>query len=627
MKRYLSLLMGILGFVPILAQQSDYYYYYKGNRIDLTVDSTRLYVVSEGELQPQMSTYARAAEYTVSNTTKSYVYNHVVPLQKQRSTNSEVYFSTLEITEGLLATQYEALVEKVKSEDNVWQVMPSFKLNGKWVDVTNNFFVKLKSSDDLGKLQEMASLYGIEIVGYNKSMPLWYTLSCTSSSQVNALQATNLFYNSNQFANCSPEFCYHDLARSNDEYFDQQWNLKNTFWQYPGMVVYAKDIDANVEGAWEITKGENVVVAVFDNGVAAHHPDLDENIHTYSFNAITNTSSATLISTGNSVGHGTACAGIIAAEQDNDEGISGIAPKAKIMSISADLDNLNSQQIVNGFAAACDEADVINCSWGGVSDEYVDAAIQDVLDNGRGGRGTVVVFAAGNDSNKVDVTIANNPRVLSVGAVGPNGVRAYSGSCGSLVQHWHSYYGVNLDIVAPGVQIYTTDIPGTSGYNSGDYNANFGRTSAAAPHVAGVAALVLSAHPELRGDDVVQIIERSARKITTETYTYATDTVHWSGTWHEEVGYGLIDAAAAVTAVPQEVLVTHYRNKVIDGSDAFFYYNVEIENVRVKSIADFLELGAVNRLMVKSSFVVEKGARLEIENVVYDVEEDIFERQ
>ena len=172
-----------------------------------------------------------------------------------------------------------------------------------------------------------------------------------------------------------------------------------------------------------------------------------------------------------------------------------------------------------------------------------------------------------------------------------------------------------------------SDIPGTSGYNSGDYNANFGRTSAAAPHVAGVAALVLSAHPELRGDDVVQIIERSARKITTETYTYATDTVHWSGTWHEEVGYGLIDAAAAVTAVPQEVLVTHYRNKVIDGSDACFYYNVEIENVRVKSIADFLELGAVNRLMVKSSFVVEKGARLEIENVVYDVEEDIFERQ
>ena len=68
MKRYISLLMGILGFIPILAQQSEYYYYYNGNRIDLEVDSTHLYVVSEGEFQPQSSTYARSAEYTIIST-------------------------------------------------------------------------------------------------------------------------------------------------------------------------------------------------------------------------------------------------------------------------------------------------------------------------------------------------------------------------------------------------------------------------------------------------------------------------------------------------------------------------------------------------------------------------------
>lgn len=628
MKRYISFLMGLLAFIPISAQQSEYYYYYKGNRIDLNVDSTRLYVVSEGTLQEKEAASAntRMADYNVSGSTKSYVYNHAVPLQQRRSAVPEVYFSTLEMPTMLSTTQYEALVEKVKSEDNVWQVLPSFKLNGKCVDVTNNFFVKLKSANDVSKLQEMANQYGVEIVGYNKSMPLWYTLSCTSFSEVNALEAANIFYLTGLFSNSSPEFCYHDLARSNDEYFGRQWNLKNTFWQSPGNVVYVKDIDVNVEGAWEITKGEDVVVAVFDNGVATNHPDLNENIHEYSFNAITNTSPATLLLTGRSVGHGTACAGIIAAEQDNDEGISGVAPKAKIMSISADLGNLNSQQIVNGFAAACDKADVVNCSWGGISDEYVDAAIQDVLDNGRGGRGAIIVFAAGNNGDEIDVTIANNPRVLSVGAVGPNGIRAYSGSCGSLVQYWYSYYGVDLDIVAPGANICTTDIPGSLGYNSGDYKENYGMTSAAAPHVAGVAALVLSIHPELRGDDVVQIIERSARKITTDTYTYSSDTVHWSGTWHEEVGYGLVDATAAVTAIPQEVLVTHYRNKVLNTSDACFYYNVEAENVRVQSDADFLELGAVNRVLIKSSFVVEKGAELIIDNVVYDEEEDSFER-
>lgn len=634
MKRYISFLMGILGFVPILAQQSDYYYYYKGNRIDLEVDSTRLYVVSEGTLQQKNTASAstRMANYNVIGTTRSYVYNHVEALQQRRGAFPEIYFSTLEVPTGLYTTQYDAIVERIKAEDNVWQVLPSFMLNGKRVDVTNNFFVKLKFANDVGKLKEMANQYGVEIVGYNEFMPLWYTLSCTSFSEVNALEAANIFYATGLFANSSPEFCYHNLARSNDEYFDQQWNIKNTFWQNPGLVVYAKDIDINVESAWEITKGEDVIVAIFDNGVATYHPDLDENIHDYSFNAIKNTSPATLLIEGKSVGHGTACAGIVAAEQDNEIGISGIAPKAKIMSISADLDNLNSQQIVNGFTAACNKADVINCSWGGISDEYVDAAIQNVLDNGRGGRGAVIVFAAGNDSNKVDVTIANNPRVLSVGAVGPNGIRAYSGSCGSLVQHWNSYYGVDLDIVAPGANIYTTDIPGSLGYNSGDYKENYGMTSAAAPHVAGVAALVLSIHPELRGDDVVQIIERSARKISADTYTYDTDTIHWSATWNEEVGYGLLDATAAVRSVPHEVLVKHYRNKNLrlggsDGDyDAFFYYNVEVDNVRVDSSASYLELGAVNKLLIKSSFIVEKGARLEIENVVYDVEEDNFER-
>ena len=81
MKRYIStiVLIGLFGIFPLLGQQSDYYYYYKGNRIDLTVDSTRLYVVSEGEFYPQTSTYTRTAEYTVCNTTKSYVYNHVGP--------------------------------------------------------------------------------------------------------------------------------------------------------------------------------------------------------------------------------------------------------------------------------------------------------------------------------------------------------------------------------------------------------------------------------------------------------------------------------------------------------------------------------------------------------------------
>ena len=93
MKRYISLLVGILGLVPIFAQKSDYSYYNKGNRIDLTIDSTRLFVVSEGELKLQ-NAKTRAVEYNICSTSKSYVYNNVVSLQKQRAMTPDVYFST-----------------------------------------------------------------------------------------------------------------------------------------------------------------------------------------------------------------------------------------------------------------------------------------------------------------------------------------------------------------------------------------------------------------------------------------------------------------------------------------------------------------------------------------------------
>ena len=105
MKRYIILLMGILGFIPILAQQSEYYYYYKGNRIDLEVDSTHLYVVSEGEFQPQSRTNARASQYNVSHSSRSQIYNIVEPLQKQRSSLSEAACQYL--PPGLLTAHHQ----------------------------------------------------------------------------------------------------------------------------------------------------------------------------------------------------------------------------------------------------------------------------------------------------------------------------------------------------------------------------------------------------------------------------------------------------------------------------------------------------------------------------------------
>lgn len=628
MKRYISLLMGILGFIPILAQQSEYYYYYDGNRIDLDVDSTHLYVVSESEFQPKSSSYTRSAEYTIISTSRSYTYNHVVPLQQRRNAVPEVYFSTLELSEGLTASQYQTLIEKIKEDSKVWQVLPSFNLNGKCVNVTNNIYVGLKSSNDVNMLQEMAKKYSIEILGNNVHDPLWYTLSCTFISAINAIEAANLFYKTGLFEYCEPEFCYHDLARStrsNDELYETQWALNRE-----NIGIRIASVDINVEEAWEETEGEGVVVAVFDSGVSTTHPDLQNNITEYSYDATSNTEPAIIVkneedNTYNS--HGTACAGIIAAERNNDGiGICGVAPKAKIMPISIDLSRLTPQQIVSGLYNACDNgADIISCSWGGVHpSSCIDNAIKYVMRHGRDRKGTLLVFASGNTDEDLLYPENSDSRILTVGAVAHCGARVDHGTCENDFIPWGSCFGEKLDVVAPGAFISTTSVSGSTILRNG-YTDEFDGTSAACAYVSGVAALVLSIHPQLYVEDLAQVIERTAQKVRTDLYSYSTDTIHRNGTWYEEIGYGLVDAGTAVTTPLEDLVESYYRNKIVQDYDCCINYNVEVENVEILSSDGYIELGAVNRILVKSRLKVEKGARLEMFNVIYNEILDRFE--
>ena len=118
---------------------------------------------------------------------------------------------------------------------------------------------------------------------------------------------------------------------------------------------------------------------------------------------------------------------------------------------------------------------------------------------------------------------------------------------------WGSCFGSELDIAAPGVLIPTTDRTGAAGYDSGDYALTFNGTSSATPHVAGVAALILQVNPNLKQQEVVGIIEKCGRKVG--SYSYQATTGRPNGDWHQEMGYGLLDAkacvqAAAMLAVP-----------------------------------------------------------------------------
>ncbi len=376
-------------------------------------------------------------------------------------------------------------------------------------------------------------------------MPLWFTLSCKRMSKGNALEMANYFYETGNFAYAEPDLMIDNILNcATDPLFNNQWGLNNT-----GQNGGTSGIDMNVCNAWNITEGSNSIkVAVVDDGIQMTHPDLQANVFGTGYDTENGTPSSVL--RGN---HGTSVAGIIAAAKNNGYGIAGVAPSCKLISVSTSpYSNTNARKKkAEGINWAWQNgADVINCSWGwdpNLSFQVIDDAISNALTQGRGGKGCIVVFAVGNDGNSnVNYPANSNTKILAIGAATYCGERKSSSSCDNN-NGWGSNYGNSLDIMAPGIQITTIDRTGINGYDSGDYTSTFGGTSAAAPFVAGVAALMLSANPNLTVEQVNEIIEFTAQKVREEDlYSYTTTSGKPNGSWNEQMGYGLIDAGAAV---------------------------------------------------------------------------------
>ena len=422
---------------------------------------------------------------------------------------------------------------------------PSFiTQKGSLVGLSHLFYVKLKSNIDEKLLEDLAEKYHVSILGKNKFMPLWFTLSCTKESAGNALEMANIFYESGLFAAAEPDLMEDDeLDCVNDSLFPQQWNLHNTGQSDTSFIG-----DINYCNVHQITTGDsNIIVAVIDEGVDLEHPDLT-NIYRLSYDTERDQSPSLLFGT-----HGTRCAGIIGANADNDIGVAGIAPDCQIMSISNAMAGTPNSRMnrANGINFAWQNgASIISNSWhtGGIRYDVIDDAISDACTYGRNGKGCIIVGATGNwDIAEIDYpAILEN--VIAVGAIVPCGMRKSLYSCDE-EYGWGSNYGNELSVVAPGLHIPTTDTNGT-------YINDFYGTSAACPHVAGVAALILSVNPDLTWQEVRDIIEQTAQKVRPDLYVYSQDTIHFNGTWNNEMGYGLVDAYAAVSkAVKKDLYV------------------------------------------------------------------------
>jgi subtilisin-like proprotein convertase family protein len=230
--------------------------------------------------------------------------------------------------------------------------------------------------------------------------------------------------------------------------------------------------------------------------------------------------------------------------------------------LSSDLGSQNEADAI--VWAAQHGADVISCSWGPWDGDFQDPndplhdevyalpdstrlAIDWVIRNGRNGKGCVIAWAAGNGNESVDNDgYAANPQVIAVAACNDSGKKSDYSDFGDAV--WCAFPSSDLTVGrTPG--IWTTDLPGPNGYNpgaagrgdvAGDYTNDFGGTSSAAPGVAGVAALVLSRNPELRWDEVKDVLKRSCDRIDPTGGRY-------DPSGHSRIyGYGRVNARRAV---------------------------------------------------------------------------------
>ncbi|WAC64895.1 S8 family serine peptidase [Pseudoxanthomonas sp. SL93] len=329
----------------------------------------------------------------------------------------------------------------------------------------------------------------------------------------------------------------------NDTRFSEQWGFGTT----------AAGI--NVRPAWDKSTGAGVVVAVIDTGIT-NHADLNANILPgYDFisdtfvsrdgngrdsnpndegdwNPVAGECYAGSPVT-NSSWHGTHVAGTVAAVTNNSTGVAGTAFGAKVVPVRvlgrcggltsdiADAITWASGGSVSGIPANANPAEVINMSLGGGG--TCSATYQNAI-NGAVGRGTTVVVAAGNSNTNVSSAVpANCPNVVAVAATTSAGSRAS-----------FSNYGTGIDISGPGASILSTLNTGTTTPGSASY-ASYNGTSMAAPHVAGVVALMQAAAPSpLTPAQVESILKSTARPLP--------------GTCSGGCGAGIANADGAVVA-------------------------------------------------------------------------------
>ncbi len=461
--------------------------------------------------------------------------------------------------EGVGASSFRAGTESFRSMDGVESENPVFAAGGIDQVLVNEFIVQFKSDASEESIKQSIKNRNAEVIRKHDKVENRYILRFIRKKPREALGASNEYFSDPLVEFAEPNFIRlypqrpqikregihpddaiapSSEAIPNDPLYPNQWALNNT-----GLTGVA-DADIDAPEAWIIEKGStSIIVAIIDEGVDTNHKDLKEKIVTpYDATDGDNNQEPNPWD-----GHGTACAGIAAAVTNNGSGVAGVGWDVQILPVRIAYSESDAPRapwitdnniIEDGIRTAVDRgAHILSNSWGGGSpSNAINTAIDYAIAQNR-----IVVFAAGNASMPVDypANLSLSKTIIAVSA--SNEWDEFKTRTSSDNETWWgSSFGPEINVAAPGVHIYTTDISGSDGYTNGDYVERFNGTSSSTPFVAGAAALVLSQNPTWGPSQVRDRIQSTADDLGAPGFD-------------NQFGHGRLNANNALTAHSPEL--------------------------------------------------------------------------